>query len=243
MSRMKTSISPVGSLGFTSSGSRAFNLAIYADAVFGRAKLLGPRQRPGYPDRRATWVMPKWSRRSMKITPPWSAPAVHPARKADGLAHVLAGELGTGKWLRKGMHGPGPSRRVCVVQQVAAIERAGRVKSTPGGSPEGGIDPPSGDVPPAGNICDQEGRRGRQFGQASAAFSAPGRQGPMSREMNRRRPDVRPGGDHAGPVGIGAVIIIGPARRSGRMPPGISGSRRRWFVRPRRGRDLRSGWR
>jgi hypothetical protein len=36
-----------------------------------------------------------------------------------------------------------------VVGQVAAIERAGGVKSTPGGSPDRGIKPPTGDVPPA----------------------------------------------------------------------------------------------
>jgi hypothetical protein len=97
MSRMKTSISPVGSLGFTSSGSRAFTSPSMRMQYSARS--FSTSEKTGLSGSQSTWVMPKWSRRSMKITPPWSRRrCTQPLRRmvSPTLARVRAAQV----WLR-----------------------------------------------------------------------------------------------------------------------------------------------
>ncbi len=102
---MNTSISPVGILGFTRLGVAGLHLAVDADAPFAAHLLdLGEDRAVGIGQhlRHAVMVAQVDEQDAPVVADP-----VHPAGKADGLAHMGGVEVGAGM-AAIGVHGSSP---------------------------------------------------------------------------------------------------------------------------------------
>jgi len=70
ISATRTSMAPVGSLGFTVAPSRPTTWPVTVITLSGRAA--SATANGALPAGKTSWVMPKWSRKSMNSSPPWS---------------------------------------------------------------------------------------------------------------------------------------------------------------------------